>query len=64
MWKLTYAVDSLDPDPMVKSFEEFTELTEWLDDEISRRVDHSSEFISDFREAEAALVRIDEGDEA
>ena len=32
MWKLTYAVDSLDPDPMVKSFEEFTELTEWLDD--------------------------------
>jgi len=70
MWKLTYAVDSLDPDPMVKSFEEFTELTEWLDEEISRRVqwrvDHSSEMtkagfisnedLSDFREAEAALV--------
>ena len=74
MWKLTYAVDSLDPDPMVKRFEEFTELTEWLDEEISRRVqwrvDHSSEFISDedlsdFREAEAALVLINEGgDEA
>jgi|TARA_R110000803_G_scaffold202682_1_gene267935 hypothetical protein len=64
MWKLMYAVDSLDPDPMVKRFEEFTELTEWLGEEISRRVqrrvDHSSEDLSDFRDAEAALVCIDE----
>jgi hypothetical protein len=40
MWKVTYAVDSLDPNPTVKTFDEEYEAIDWLGDEMSRRVDH------------------------
>ena len=32
MWKVTYAIDSLDPNPMVMQFEEEYEAIDWLND--------------------------------
>ena len=68
MWKVTYAVDSLDPNPTVKTFDEEHEAIDWLGDEISRRVDHvvqhspysisESELVG-IQETEASLARID-----
>jgi len=40
MWKVTYAIDSLDPNPVVETFEEEYEAIDWLNDETKRRVDH------------------------
>tara|TARA_R110000851_G_scaffold18982_2_gene58988 strand:- start:253 stop:474 length:222 start_codon:yes stop_codon:yes gene_type:complete len=68
MWKVTYAVDSLDPNPTVKTFDEEHEAIDWLGDETSRRVDyvvqHSPYSVSEselvgIQETEASLARID-----
>lgn len=68
MWKVTYAIDSLDPNPVVETFEEEYEAIDWLNDETKRRVDHivehspysvSEEEYEQWHEQELALARID-----
>ena len=68
MWKVTYAVDSLDPNPTVTMFNEEYEAIDWLSDEMSRRVDHvvqhspysiSESELVEIQENEASLARID-----
>tara|TARA_R100000951_G_scaffold71389_2_gene60150 strand:- start:337 stop:564 length:228 start_codon:yes stop_codon:yes gene_type:complete len=39
MWKVTYAIDTLDPKPDVSHFEEQWEALEFASDEMQRRVD-------------------------
>ena len=68
MWKVTYAIDTLDTKPTVKTFDEEYEAIDWLGDEMSRRVDHvvqhsfwalsESELVG-IQENEASLARID-----
>ena len=67
-FKVTYAIDSLDPNPTVKIFDEEYEALEWLNDEVQRRIDyvvqHSPYTISEkeylmIEENEYTLVRIE-----
>ena len=68
MWKVTYAIDTLDTKPTVKTFDDEYEAIDWLGDEMSRRVDHvvqhsfwalsESELVG-IQENEASLARID-----
>ena len=67
-YKVTYAIDSLDTQPVVKLFDEEYEAEEWLFDEVQRRMDyvvqHSLYFISkeeyqEIEENEYTLVRIE-----
>jgi len=69
MWKVTYAIDSLDTDPTIKFFEFHHEMEDWISEEVSCRVqwsvDHSSYSISEkeleeLEELEYSLVRIEE----
>ena len=39
-YKVTYAIDSLDTNPTTVIFEEEWEAIDWLDDEITRRIDY------------------------
>ena len=68
MWKVTYAIDSLDPDPMVMQFEEEYEAIDWLNDEMQGRIDHivqhspyslTEKDLSELQERESSLARID-----
>jgi len=67
-FKVTYAIDSLDTQPVVKLFDEEYEAIEWMNDEIQRRisyvVEHSQFSISEkkyqeIEENEHTLVRIE-----
>ena len=67
-YKVTYAIDSLDPNPTIKIFEHEYEAEEWMNDEIQRRisytVEHSPFSISEkeyeeIEENEHTLVRIE-----
>ena len=67
-YKVTYAIDSLDTKPVIKTFESEYEAEEWLNDEVQRRIDfevkHSPFSISEieYRELqiyEYTLVRIE-----
>ena len=67
-YKVTYAIDSLDTQPVVKLFDEEYEALEWMSDEIQRRieyvVEHSQFSISEkeyqeIEENEHTLVRIE-----
>jgi len=67
-YKVTYAIDSLDPAPTVMTFDSESEAIEWLSDEIDSRVqwqvDHSPYMVSEsdldeMREIEASLARIE-----
>ena len=71
-YRVTYAIDSLDPQPMVKNFEFEHEALDWLNDERVGRVDfaimHSPYFVSEtdrlaLEETEAALSRIEKVDQ-
>ena len=66
--RVTYAIDSLDPNPVVMDFESEWEALEWLGDEIERRVCHIVEHspytvdeseLEAIRETETALARIE-----
>ena len=68
-YKVTYAIDSLDPNPTVKIFDEEYEALEWLHDEVQRRVDyvvqHSPYTITDeeyqeIEQNEYSLVSLEE----
>ena len=67
-YKVTYAIDSLDTQPVVKLFDEEYEALEWMNDEIQRRIEyvieHSQFSISEkeyqeIEENEHTLVRIE-----
>lgn len=51
MWKVTYASDSLDPNPTIKTFDLWHELEDWINEEVQHRVqwsvDHSPYSISE-----------------
>ena len=39
-YKVTYAIDSLDTNPVIKTFDEHYEMEEWIFDEVQRRMDY------------------------
>tara|TARA_B100001248_G_scaffold51953_1_gene33841 strand:- start:1171 stop:1386 length:216 start_codon:yes stop_codon:yes gene_type:complete len=68
-YKVTYAIDSLDTNPIIKIFEEHYEMEEWVHDEVQRRIDfciQHNPFLIDERELnlmtehEYSLVKIEE----
>ena len=68
-YKVTYAIDSLDPNPTIKKFDDFDEMQDWISDELSHRVqwsvDHSPYSISEaeraaLEEQEYSLINIEE----
>lgn len=67
MYTVTYAVDSLDPNPTVKRFEEYWEAEEYIHEEVERRIsfmiEHSPYSISEreiieMRETEYSLLHL------
>ena len=50
-YQVTYACDSLDPNPVVKTFSEWYEMQDWITEEVERRVqvfvDHSPFMVTD-----------------
>ena len=67
-YKVTYAIDSLDTNPVIKTFDEYYEMQEWIHDEVQRRIDfciQHNPFLIDERELnlmtehEYSLVRIE-----
>jgi len=67
-YKVTYAIDSLDTNPTIKTFEHEYEAEEWLHDEVQRRIDftvqHCPYKLSDteiinIEESEYSLVRLE-----
>ena len=69
IYKVTYAIDSLDPNPTIKLFDEWNELQDWISDTVSQRVqwsiDHSPYSISEteltaLEEQEHSLINIEE----
>ena len=68
-YKVTYAIDSLDTKPVIKTFETEYEADEWLHNEVDRRVNFTIEHcpyklsdreIINIEESEYSLVRIEE----
>mgnify|MGYP004459069739 FL=1 len=69
VWAVTYAIDSLDPSPMVMSFDTEQEAHDWVSREVSQRVqytvDHHPYSLdererADIEEMEWSLVKISE----
>ena len=67
-YKVTYAIDSLDTNPVIKTFDEHYEMEEWIFDEVQRRMDYvvqhspytiSEEEYREIEENEYSLVRIE-----
>ena len=67
-YKVTYAIDSLDPNPMVETFDSEWEALGFVSDEIQRRVQHvvaySAHALSEadvlaIEETESTLVHIE-----
>ena len=67
-YKVTYAIDSLDPNPTIKTFDEEYEALEWLENEVQERMDYivqhspftiSEEEYQEIEEIEYSLVRIE-----
>ena len=65
--QVTYAIDSLDPNPTVDWFDTMAEAQEWVAEEVSRRVEWivshspypiSDEELSELEETEFSLVAI------
>ena len=68
-YQVTYPCDSLDPKPVVKTFDLFDEMSDWIEEEVERRVqffvDHSSWSITneeywEQRELEYSLIQVKE----
>lgn len=66
--RVTYAIDSLDPNPVVMEFDSEWEALDWANEEIERRVsyvvEHSPHSVDEselesIREIEATLCRIE-----
>ena len=67
-YKVTYAIDSLDTNPVIKTFDEHYDMEEWVHDEVQRRIqfqiEHSPYTISEeeyreIEENEYSLVRLE-----
>ena len=67
-YKVTYAIDSLDSNPTIKTFEHEYEAEEWLHNEVQERIDYtvqhspfsiSEEEYKDIEEYEYSLVKIE-----
>ena len=67
-YKVTYAIDTLDPNPIVRTFEHEYEAEEWLHNEVQERMDYtvqhspytiSEEEYQEIEEYEYSLVRIE-----
>ena len=67
-YKVTYAIDSLDTKPVIKTFDEEDEALEWLENEVQERMDYtvqhspfsiSEEEYQEIEENEYTLVRIE-----
>ena len=67
-YKVTYAIDSLDTKPVIKTFDEEYEALEWLENEVQERMDFkvqhspfsiSEEEYKEIEENEYTLVRIE-----
>ena len=64
---VTYAIDTMDPNPSVELFDTMSEAQEWVADEMQRRIDWtvshlpypiSDDELDEMRETEFTLVRI------
>lgn len=62
---VTYAIDSLDPNPAVELFDTMSEAQDWIADEMQRRIEWvvshspypiSEDELDEMREAEYALI--------
>ena len=71
MWKVTYAIDSLDTNPTIKYFDSYDEAENWLQEEVLHRVqwtvEHSpysisEEELSQIEELEYSLVKFETAD--
>ncbi len=67
VWAVKYAIDSLDPSPLIMSFETEQEAQDWASREVSQRVQHtvdhspyrvSEDDLKHLEETEWSLVRI------
>nr|BAR21393.1 hypothetical protein [uncultured Mediterranean phage uvMED] len=67
-YKVTYAIDSLDTKPVIKTFDEEYEALEWIENEVQERIDYtvqhspfsiSEEEYQEIEENEYTLVRIE-----
>ena len=67
-YKVTYAIDSLDTNPVIKTFEHEHEALEWLENEVQERMDYtvqhspfsiSEEEYKEIEEYEYSLVKIE-----
>jgi len=72
MYIVTYAIDSLDPNPIVQTFDEFWEAEDFLHEEVELRVswivEHSAYSITeseldDIREIEYSLAKLEKVEE-
>ena len=66
-YKVTYAIDSLDPNPTIKVFDNHDEMQDWITDEVNSRVqaqiDDGSSLESERKslsEIEYNLIRIED----
>ena len=68
-YRVTYSCDSLDPNPVVKTFLEWDEMQDWITEEVERRVqffvDHSPFMVTeqerlDQEQIEHTLLKIEE----
>tara|TARA_R110002020_G_scaffold133378_2_gene297579 strand:- start:480 stop:710 length:231 start_codon:yes stop_codon:yes gene_type:complete len=68
-YKVTYAIDHLDNNPIIKKFDDFDEMQDWISEEVNNRVqwsiDHSQFSISEeelkgIEEEEYSLITIQE----
>jgi hypothetical protein len=67
-YRVTYAIDSLDPNPLVKEFEDEWDASEWLLEEIQSRIDYqiqhspyplSEDEVDSLHEIETSLASIE-----
>jgi hypothetical protein len=67
-YRVTYAIDSLDPNPIVKDFEDEWDASEWLLEEIQSRIDYqvqhspyslSEDDVDSLHGIETSLARIE-----
>jgi hypothetical protein len=67
-YKVTYAIDSLDTKPVIKTFDEEYEALEWLENEVQERMDYtvqhspfsiSEEEYKEIEEYEYSLLRLE-----
>ena len=68
-YKVTYAIDYLDTNPTIKTFDEHYDMEEWITEEVQHRIDYtvqhspytiSEEEYKEIEEYEYSLIRIEE----